>query len=1412
MCALWVSQTWAGPIRLRTATIETDLPTQRAGGGSVLAADYIFSTADEEEQAVLVQFRMQVNEVLREKLKQAGLNVRGYIPENALLIMGDTVRLRDLSTWDEVSWMGNFPAAYKKAPECRTVMMTRGKTDATVLISVLLPERTAAVKAFVEALGGSVAEAYQSPMRGTLRATIHTELIDTICEQNDVEWVEPEPVIEWHNNVATQSNRMNVVTVWDRHGLTGAGQVVGIADSGLDMGSMTNMHPDFEGRVIGAAGWYTAGLWQDAFGHGTHVAGSVMGNGAAYSNGLFRGVAYDAEVYFQSIGDPAGGGSVFLPADLNSLFEQAWSNQARVHNNSWGDTAQGVYTLYSRQVDEFIWSHPGMLICFSAGNDGIDRSPADGVIDANSMGAPGTSKNCLTVGAAESLRPAGSGGYSSYLWGAVWPSDYAVAPIYNDYISVPYDGIHQGMAAFSSRGPCADGRIKPDIVAPGTDIVSCRSRYPGAITLWGTGSGILDNAASNYYTFSGGTSMSAPLATGCGALVREYYARDIGLTNPSAALVKATLMVGAESLYPGQYGTNEYAEIPSAWPNSVEGYGQVNLEESLYPENNNTNLMWDGVRIASGTTQIFDILIGATGTLKAVLAWSDYPGVVNAAEVLVNDLDLNVIAPDGTEAFPSDLIGGDHTNNTEGLALNIVQTGRYQVVVSAYNVPMGPQPYSLVVQAPSASVVPTNRVVELWMTPELLYEETVPTVSALISTNTFGVAAAVTVYRVNSNSWCYAAMVEEGPPEGGLATYHAELPPFVAGDLVDYYVYALSLDTQMAYSTTNQAKCNSHLVYVATNGLARWPYDTAETAQTNWQQAIDILPAGGEVRILPGTYHGATLTVSQSVHLRGIGSRDDTVYDTGGTNQCMILSSDATVSGITFVNGYAPPAHGGGIVMYGGTISNCVIKACATSGNGGGIEMYNGLLTHSLITSNRCDVYGGGVLLRGGMIRNCIISDNIAGQDGGGVEVWGGSLSNCTVAYNTADNVGGGLDIGDAATIANCIVVSNRAPAGDDFYEWEPINITYSCIQPLTAGDGVIAVDPLFGNPAQRDFHLQSIAGRMQSDGSWSNDAISSPCIDGGNPADAFLAETAPNGQRVNMGAYGNTVEASRTDTNHFYLIVQSEFDVAEPANGIWNYPSGTLVQGLLTTNCIGGTQTQYCSRGWCLTGGSDTNGAISNAAPSLVFGITNTTILEWKWGANFWLEATAGEHGTITGTNTGWHEQNSMINLMAMPDSYYTFDCWSGSYLSTTNPLSFLMNSSKQLQAQFVERITSDGIPELWYVQYGITNDFEQAGREDPDADGAITRAEYVAGTNPTNATSVLQLCQSLNTDPLALHFQWTAQSNRTYTLYRTERLYDGITQMVYRAYFRYSAPIEMDIPMTQSNEYYRIGVQQGL
>ena len=192
---------------------------------------------------------------------------------------------------------------------------------------------------------------------------------------------------------------------------TGAGQVVAVADTGLD-----DTHPDFAGRVASLIALGRPGDATDPHGHGTHVAATVLGSGAA-SGGTHRGVAPGARLVFQSLLDAnfkLGG----LPLDLGDLFEEAYQSGARIHNNSWGAVVDSEYTMNSQEVDEFVARRRDMLIVISAGNEGqaAQRQHAQpGSVDWLSIGAPASCKNAHHRRASRSSRT--TGGYSTLTYG-----------------------------------------------------------------------------------------------------------------------------------------------------------------------------------------------------------------------------------------------------------------------------------------------------------------------------------------------------------------------------------------------------------------------------------------------------------------------------------------------------------------------------------------------------------------------------------------------------------------------------------------------------------------------------------------------------------------------------------------------------------------------------------------------------------------------------------------------------------------------------------------------------------------------------------------------------------------------------------------------------------------------------------
>ena len=525
----------------------------------------------------LLQFQGPIRQEWKEAVTQAGVRLYDYIPDFTFIASMDATAHRRVEAFPFVRRLGVYQPAHRLAPallakvgqgadpapaafpagELETHPMPAEKGALTLTVLVFPDEDVQAAAEALHALGGTVHDVAHSKWKGTIRVDLPAEKLIEAARLPGVKWIEPAP--RWHLSNNKTADIMNVREVWDTHGLRGEGQIVAVADSGLDRGSTdpAELHDDFEdgsggSRVVALFDLVGDGADDVNSGHGTHVAGSILGNGQrsgsnpgahSYPDTAYAGMAPEAQLVFQAVEDNDSGELSGIPADLNDLFGQAYDAGARVHSNSWGASVDGAYTSESQNVDEFVWDHPDIVILFAAGNAGED-SDTDGKVDGTSLDAPGTAKNAITVGATESLRPSGSSPAPGYdcVWGSEgWARFYPVNPIASDHVSDDPGG----MAAFSGRGQTLDGRTKPDMVAPGTNIISARSSVAAGI-LWGEVN--LD------YLWSGGTSMATPLVAGTAALVREYYTR-LHEVEPSAALVKATLANGARELAPGQYGS-----------------------------------------------------------------------------------------------------------------------------------------------------------------------------------------------------------------------------------------------------------------------------------------------------------------------------------------------------------------------------------------------------------------------------------------------------------------------------------------------------------------------------------------------------------------------------------------------------------------------------------------------------------------------------------------------------------------------------------------------------------------------------------------------------------------------------------------------------------------------------------------
>jgi subtilisin family serine protease len=301
----------------------------------------------------------------------------------------------------------------------------------------------------------------------------------------------------------------------------------------------------------------------------------------------------------------------------------ATTNGARVQNNSWfdGGGPGAGYTANARRYDQLVrdpddaTAEPEQLaIVFSAGN----RGPG-----ASTITPPHEAKNLIVVGNSLTFRP------------GVGAADDI-----------------RGISNSSSRGPAIDGRLLPNVVAPGTNVPSAWSAtgdtatYGQPIPGTGTPDPANPGAFLNQYMFMSGTSMAAPHVSGACALLVQWWQRRTGRL-PSAALLKALLVNGAEDLAGGPDGTG--GALLGNIPDNSQGWGRVSLENVLLQaptSDRGPKIFSDQRQSFTANGQEYTIRVTAVDPgrpLRITLAWTDAPGAVNASPALVNDLDLEVL-------------------------------------------------------------------------------------------------------------------------------------------------------------------------------------------------------------------------------------------------------------------------------------------------------------------------------------------------------------------------------------------------------------------------------------------------------------------------------------------------------------------------------------------------------------------------------------------------------------------------------------------------------------------------------------------------------------------------------------------------------------------------------------------------
>jgi len=493
-----------------------------------------------------------------------------------------------------------------------------------------------------------------------------------LAQQEEIAWIQrADPVEPLNCNV-----QWVIQTGWDsvlpateekrrfyKAGISGQGMVIGLFDSGIY--TEHNMFRDpwlpleepgiyLNHRKIVAYKLFRNAAFGDPSAviyHGTAVAGTLAGNDSPCGNlSNLDGVAPEARIYFLDI-TTASGQYLYSEELLEEMLDSIRLSNGMPEpvyqvSGSFGSMDNlGYYRLGEAVLDAVCWRDKKFLIIWAAGNGGGGRYR---------IGHPACAKNCLTVG--------GCGN------------------------SVRSNLVYSG----SSGGPTRDGRIKPNILAPAESI----------FTVFGAG--------INTYRIREGTSFAAPATSGALALVRQYFKEgryptgtpepSHSLTALSAALFRGLAICAAD--------TNIGSRLI---PSERIGWGRINLSNILHLPDDSIAITFidETLGLATGQFDEYQIEVDRREPLKVILTWTDTAAAPAAAIAIINDLNLELISPDGNRYRGNQLYQNQSIPNPDAWdEINVEELcqiahplpGVWKIRVYARNVFTPRQPYALVVR------------------------------------------------------------------------------------------------------------------------------------------------------------------------------------------------------------------------------------------------------------------------------------------------------------------------------------------------------------------------------------------------------------------------------------------------------------------------------------------------------------------------------------------------------------------------------------------------------------------------------------------------------------------------------------------------------------------------------------------
>jgi subtilisin family serine protease/subtilisin-like proprotein convertase family protein len=624
----------------------------------------------------VVQSKGELNDSFRQTLSSVGARLVAYIPNNAYLVRMQADVAARLASDPQVSAVVPYEPYYKIKPSLLELLLNdeafaegqHGAAGSELSVRALL---------FDDGRSDTLAQLKESGIDVMAQdASPFGTVADLRCSSGKLAWIARLPGVQEleltrsrvpANDLSRASLGVasNSVTPFNYLGLTGSNVTVNVNDSGVD-----SNHPDLAGRVL----WDAAASGVDSNGHGTHVAGIIAGSGGksltvtnASGSSIppaalqFRGLAPGANIFSISVDGHSS------PSATDTYLQQtAARSAALISNNSWHYANDPEYDLGAASYDAAVRDAlPGVpdsqpLLCvFAAGNSGAGADDGRGGVP-DSIQSPGTAKNVITVGAIEQAR---------FITNQTWTCSSNGVSV-TCQTNTPWLGLTDSsnqVASFSSRGNVgigiegASGRFKPDVVAPGTFVISTRSTEWDQSSYYSLSNNFFNIAPdANYeqvlsnlnlglgpfYRFESGTSIGAAEVSGTLALIQEFFQQRLVRTN-SPALMKALLINGARSLGGGY-------DFHTAGSTNSQGWGLVRLPNSLPPVLTNmaapssSMLLFDqrpAEALATGQqrTRFVSLTPNAQKLpLRVTLVWTDPPGNPVAGLKLVNNLDLVV--------------------------------------------------------------------------------------------------------------------------------------------------------------------------------------------------------------------------------------------------------------------------------------------------------------------------------------------------------------------------------------------------------------------------------------------------------------------------------------------------------------------------------------------------------------------------------------------------------------------------------------------------------------------------------------------------------------------------------------------------------------------------------------------------